>query len=351
MRASIRSRPWAGLDIGTYSVKLLITQPGVGGLRHQLAEQPLPPPEDDADRGHAPDVAARAIGDALAQIGLSPRALRGVTLGIAGPDVIVKQISLPLLDDAEVGPALRFEARRHLPFDPQGMVLDFQILGRYPTEKRLSVLLAAVSQERLLRLCAPLRLLGLEADIVDAVPLALVNALHASSERDREPLVLLDIGHAASHLTMWQKGEPFFARRIDFGGHSLTRAIAQGTGTPIEEAEEWKLAAGADRPGLRMDWDSMEMRAVLDALRRELAEELRRSFAFYRTLGRLPDPLRLRVSGGSARLPGLPARLGELLDIPVSLFDPLELVGAEARGARVNGPQFATAYGLSLRTA
>lgn len=350
MRAGIRSRPWVGLDIGAYSVKVLATQAAVGGARHWYAEQPLPQLVGDPDRGHPPELVARAIGEALGQLRLTPRGLRGVTLGVTGPDVILKQIPLPLLDDSEVGPALRFEARKHLPFDLQGMVLDYQIVARYPVEKRLEVLLASVSNERLHRLCAPLRLLGLEADIVDAVPLALTNGLAVSTpDKEREPVVLLDLGHTASHLTMWQKGEPYFSRRIDFGGRSLTRAIAAGTGSSLEEAEEWKLAAGADEPGFRVDWDSLEMRAVLDSLRTELAEELRRSFAFYRTMGRLPDPMRLRVSGGSARLPGLAARLGELLGIPVLLFNPLEAAHGVAAGT--GGPQYATAFGLAQRSA
>ncbi len=351
MRAGLRSRPWVGLDVGAYSVKVLALQGGVVAARHWLAELPLPGQDGDGERPHAPEVVARAISDALGQAGLSARGLRGVSLAVTGPDVILKQISLPLLDDAEVGPALRFEARKHLPFDPQGMVLDFQIVARYPVEKKLEVLLAAVSQERLHRACAPLKLLGLEADIVDAAPLALTNALASTqSEKDREPVALLDLGHTASHLTLWQKGEPYFARRIDFGGRAITRAIAEGTGSSVAEAEEWKLAAGADSPGFRVDWDSLEMRAVLETLRRDLAEELRRSFAFYRTVGRLPDPLRLRISGGSARLPGLAARLSELLGIPVLLFNPLEsLHGLDSSGTA--GPQFATAFGLAQRSA
>ena len=38
MRAGFRSRPWAGIDVGSFSVKLLATQPGVGGHRYWLAE-------------------------------------------------------------------------------------------------------------------------------------------------------------------------------------------------------------------------------------------------------------------------------------------------------------------------
>src|SRR2546422_2170985 len=167
MRAGIRSRPWAGLDVGSYSVKLLVSQAGVSGPRHWLAETVLPKPEGEPDRLHGKEVVARAIAECMAEAGFSPRSFRGIIMGISGTDVIVKQISLPLLDDSEVGPALRFEARKHLPFDPQGMIIDFQILGRFPTERKLEILLAAVSQQHAENHMAPLRLLGIDPDILD----------------------------------------------------------------------------------------------------------------------------------------------------------------------------------------
>ncbi len=349
MRAGIRSRPWVGLDVGSFSVKAYATQPA-GNPRQLTGEAVLPPA--DSDRPHPTDVMAQAIAGCLERAGIPARGMRGLTLGVSGADVIVKQISLPLLDESEVGPALRFEARKHLPFDPQTMTIDFQILGRFPSEKRLDVLLAAVSNDRLQRLMAPLQALGLEPDVVDATPLALTNAVaHQLSDR-REPAILLDIGHRASHLTLYQKGEPYFSRRLEFGGRSITNAIARATRVPFEEAEEWKLAAGSDEPGLRVDWNSPELEATLECLRIELVDELLRSFAFYRTLGRLPDPLRISISGGSARLPGLSIRLADLLGHPVSLFNPLD-DGSPSGEARplTGGPQFAQAYGLALRAA
>src|SRR5580765_2677961 len=127
MRAGIRSRPWAGLDVGSYSVKLLAAQGGVAGSRYWLSEVPL---GDEARDGRdGAEATARAISQAFEDADLTPRGFHGVSLGIAGTDVIVKQISMPMMDDHEVGQALRFEARKHLPFDPQGMVIDFQIVG------------------------------------------------------------------------------------------------------------------------------------------------------------------------------------------------------------------------------
>lgn len=345
MKTGLRTRPWVGLDLGTYSVKLYASLPG-GHPSYRVAESPLPYAAEE--REHSTDTLARAIADCLSQAGLTARGIRGLSVGVSGVDVIVKQISLPLLDEPEVGPALRFEARKHLPFDPQTMTIDFQVLGRYPSEKRLDVLLAAVSNERLQRALAPLEALGIEPDVVDATPLALTNALSQRSQDKREACILLDLGHRASHLTLYQRGEPYFSRRLDFGGRSLTQAIARATRVPFEEAEEWKLAAGSDEPGIRVDWNSAELQAVLNCLRTELVEDVLRSFAFYRTMGRIPDPLRLAISGGSSRLPGLAIRIADLLGNPVTLFNPLD--GGTDLKSTV-GPQFAQAFGLAARAA
>jgi type IV pilus assembly protein PilM len=352
MRAGIRSRPWAGLDVGSYSVKLLAIQGGVGGSRYWLAETALPKPGNDADRVHSKEVVARAIADCMSQIGMSPRSFRGITMGISGSDLIIKQISMPLLDDDEVGSALRFEARKHLPFDPQGMIIDYQILGRYASTKRLDVLLAAVSHDHVERDLEPLRLLGIDADILDATPLALTNALAFNASDEHEPYLLLDLGHSISHVTLYQRGEPYFTRRLEFGGRKLTEAIARELKIPLEEAEEWKIAAGSDEPGFKVDWSTREMGAMLKSLQVDLIDELRRSFAFYRTVGNLPESFRLWISGGCARLPGLATRLSEMLSINVLLFNPLDaLPGAPRREDRaVAAPQFTQALGLSLRS-
>jgi len=102
---------------------------------------------------------------------------------------------------------------------------------------------------------------------------------------------------------------------------------------------------------MRVNPDSAEMLAVSEGLRL-VAEELRRSFAFYRTLAPLPDPFSLWISGSTARLPGLAAQLSMMLDIPTLVFNPLDTLGAEFRNAApAGGPQFAQAYGLALRAA
>ena len=341
MLRGLRARPWAGIDIGAWSVKLVALQSGVGRQQRWAAEVAYGGSANG--NGRTPDDIAKAIEAAFSAAHLSPRSCRGVSIGIAGRDVILKQVSLPLLDDSEVGSALRFEARKHLPFDPQTMIVDYQILGRFPSERKLEILLAAVSRDHIDTHLAALRLLDLEPDIVDATPLALANALGAM-EDGIGAHVIVDIGDKASHLVLVQRGQPFFSRRLDFGGDDLTQAIADSAQIPFEEAEEWKLAAGSDAPAFRVDWNVPELSSVPDVLRAKLVDEILRSLAFYRTQASLGDVSRMWVAGASARLPGLAARLTEQIGIPVAVFDPL----AGDRGP-TGTPQFAQAFGLALR--
>src|SRR5207245_2237455 len=137
---SLRTRPWAGLDIGEYSIKLLALQTGVVGGRHFVSEVPVIRGADGAIPG--PEQLARIIDECFTLAGLSSRGCSGITLGISSSDVIIKQVQLPFMDDEDIPGALRFEARKHLPFDPATCLIDYQLLGRLPSERRLDILLA-----------------------------------------------------------------------------------------------------------------------------------------------------------------------------------------------------------------
>jgi len=351
MRAGIGSQPWVGLDIGSFSVKLVAVQSGVAGTRYWSAEAPYPVPEDENDSRLPPEVISQAVVECLAQVEMNPRMVSGLSMGVAGPDVIVKQIALPLIDDAEMASALRFEARKHVPFDPAGMALDFQVLRRDPAEYRSELLLAAVARDRLERHMAPVRALGLDPEVIDATPLALANAI-THDGTDPGIRVLLDVGATATHLVIHHRDQPFFARRFEFGGRTLTRAIASSLKIPFAEAERRKLALGEGDKGPGVEWDFAEWRAVSDSLQRDLAEEVVRSIAFYRTQAHFPDVPRLWLSGGTARLPGVARRLGDTLGVVVEVFDPFGPMAATRSGtAPPSGPQYTQAFGLALRVA
>ena len=113
MRAGFRSRPWAGIDVGTFSVKLLATQQVVGGMRYWIAEQALPPAENG--KPHAPDLVAHAI----ARVTADPQVVevRGPTDAVSS----LREVSTRPIDVSGLSESLE----RHVDLDlPRGVELS-----------------------------------------------------------------------------------------------------------------------------------------------------------------------------------------------------------------------------------
>src|SRR5689334_8375755 len=80
MKSGIGSRPWVGLDIGQFSIKLLTLQTTAKRAVHAERRRPA----GEGERPAPSEELAVAISDCFSDAGLSPRAIRGISLGIAG---------------------------------------------------------------------------------------------------------------------------------------------------------------------------------------------------------------------------------------------------------------------------
>src|SRR5881628_201948 len=78
MNIGLRTRPWAGLDIGEYSIKLVALQPGVAGARHFVAEAPVV--RDRESTAPSAEQLARTIDECFSRAGVTSRSIGGITL-------------------------------------------------------------------------------------------------------------------------------------------------------------------------------------------------------------------------------------------------------------------------------
>ena len=256
----------------------------------------------------------------LRQAGLSPRSFRRLTLALSGPDVIVKQLALPLMDDAEVAGCAAVQARKAPAVRSRDDACSiYQILGRYPTSASSTCCCRRAAGAARPHARAA-QAAGHRADIVDAAPLAkeLLAKTGRSATRARVMRRLRPRGlvaHAA------QRGARHFAapaRR--FGGISVTElSRRRDTCAPFEETEEWKWKARAPtRQHARSTPTPRGMQAVQSCMR-TLGDELRRSFTFYRTMAPLPDSFSA-VRQAPRACPGVAGWLAEALDVPVLVY-------------------------------
>lgn len=290
-----------GVDIGLGHVALARLEDGL-----RLTHWGVEPVRDDA---------ASALRRLLDRIDLRPRRLGRVATAVAGAHVHVRQVTLPRLSPEDMQRALPFEAKKHLPLDQAAdPCLDYQVLGESGTDGRTQeVLLVAAAREDRDGVLRTLDRCGIVPEVVDAQPLALVNAVLEAHRQEMNggPVLMLDLGTPRSVLAVVSSDGGLYARSLGFDA---------GSGAPGEGAEP-------------------------AALVREVQETLR----FLQARERMEVPERLFLAGQGAASPRLAEPLARALGMPVTRVDAVRHLRVRGELSDSDRAVLTTAVGLARR--
>lgn len=340
-----RGRTVTGLDIGSTSVKAArIAHRKTGPKLVGLAVVEIPAlnwlTPDDEMRDHP---VIDAVREALERCGAADELSAPVVSGLGGSGISVKHVAFPDMSIEDMGKSIQWEARKHVPFSGTDFVLDFQVMGRAEGEEvgELQVLLAAVDSRLLKSHIEMLEKVGVEPDVVDLEPLALLNEADERGLVNGEALALIDLGASTMTLTAYRRGGLFFTRSFRI---SRTRpgAARRRAGFPPEGD-----AQGADATGQEADAPQGE-----DLWLKDVVSEVKRSLIFYHNQTDKRGIDRIYLTGGNALVPGTTEAFASALGVPTEIFDPLDGVdasGADLRSVKGQGPRFAVAMGLARR--
>jgi type IV pilus assembly protein PilM len=301
MRLFGRTPQTVGLDIGSGLVKAVVV--AHGGAAPELVRAAVTPLADDAIvEGEVMDPApvAEAVRETLAAVG-APSAGCRVAVAVGGRDVIVKRIRAARASGAEARALLRWEAEQHVPFEMDGVALDFHVLDPDGEGAEMTVLLAAAKRELV---DAKLRLLddaGVRVHVLDVEAFALHNAFeHAlgGAGAGAGLVALANVGHETTTVNVLEDGVPV-----------LTRDLAVGVRRVREDLQrELTLSAAAADALLRGERQSPQLAPVVARHAEELADGVERAAAQVESIAPDAGPLRaLFLCGGGARVPGLAA--------------------------------------------
>ncbi|MDZ7640431.1 MAG: pilus assembly protein PilM [Desulfurivibrio sp.] len=181
----VDKRPLAlGLDIGSHAVKACELRASVAGYRLAALGSALVPPEA-IDDGALVDPAAVSgvIGGLLANLKSKNRR---VAISVSGYSVIVKRISLPVMEPAALADYIYEVAEQYLPFDTDEVYLDCHDLQTQgPGEEQTDVMLVAAKKELVDGYLEMLDGLGLTTVVVDVDAFALETPLKPPMRRPR----------------------------------------------------------------------------------------------------------------------------------------------------------------------
>jgi type IV pilus assembly protein PilM len=335
-----------GIDIGATAVRAAVLEvevrDGVPTVTTQhLGGTPLPP--GTVVNGVVTDPASltAALKSLWRANGIN---CRNVIVGVANPQVLVREIRIPHLEPEQQTRALPFQARDVIALPMDQVVLDFTPLGPPdPDTNLVDGLLVASPREPVMSAVAAVERAGLKVARVDLSSFAV---LRSSAHDDLDVEAVIDLGAHLTTVVVHQRGIPQLVRTLPRGGEELTTRLAERLNLSLEEAEEAKCTSGLGLPG--------EVSAVLADCVAPLLSEIRSSINYFRT-GHTDAQLRgIALTGGGAALAGLDEVLTNQNGAPARVSNPLRLVGPATKGrSKTSEDRWASAMsvGLAMGTA
>ncbi len=370
-----------GLEVGTANLKVVELRAGSPPSLSTLALRPMPPGLVQEDQIVDPQGLADEIKVLFDDAGISKRF---VVASVGNSQVIIRSINVPKMSLDELDEAIKWEAERYIPFPIDEVVLDYYVLDN-PDDveegEQLEVVIAAAKLELVTQQVEYLKLAGLEPIVLDVKPFALLRSLKGAMLGDAlttsalgkdaytdsgDVGVVLEIAATQTTITLVQ-GERFILNRnIGVSGDDFTAAIQRSFGLDFDSAEEIKLDYGTATIPTEDEEELLNFDAkreqfspsrVYESLRPvlvDLTTEVRRSLEFFRVQQGDATINRMLVTGGGAKLRGLPEAIGDALGFRVEVADPWLSVLVDERQFDEQyldkvGPEFAVALGLALR--
>jgi type IV pilus assembly protein PilM len=234
-----------------------------------------------------------------------------VRLGVSNQQIVVRHLELPKIEDPEeLAVAVRFQAAEAIAMPLDEVVLDHQVIGETVTPEgaaRLRIVVVAARESMVSRVVDAVRGAGLRPEGIDLNAFALVRTLSLPADSAESARVYC---HLAGVTNL---------------------AIAIG---PI---------CLFTRP-LSTVWQDEDEQAAAAAL----AEEIRLSVDFYMAQPEARWVGEVVLSGPGARRPELAEQLGSMIDVPVSVAEPLGRMQSTQIPAGEDPYRHTVAVGLAL---
>lgn len=320
-----------GLDIGSHSIKLVELRHTIKGVfLTSFAIKDLP---HEAGEQGGRDVIREKIKELLHEKNIR---VRKVTIGVNGPQIAIRRISLPSMPKKELKGAVRWEARKFISFPLEKAIVDFQPLGEIVEEgaRKLDLMVAVAEREFIENQLSIIKEAGLKPAGVGTIPHALWHSMQMIPEAREGVTALIDIGAAKTSINIVKDNNLEFSREITTAGNAFTKAIEEagsleGAALDFAGAEEIKKEYGipkeedveSAKSHVPLQKISFAIRPVIE----RLLTEINRSFEFHKNqLKEEKSVGRIFISGGGANLKGLKEYLADQLGADVELLSSFE---------------------------
>ncbi|MBC7331923.1 MAG: type IV pilus assembly protein PilM [Synergistetes bacterium] len=325
------SRMWIGVDVGTAGIKFAKVR---GKTIEKWGFEPLP----------LGSVAAGLIKDRGSVLGALKKLAdkhdfkRGkVVTCIGGRDVIIRLITLPVVEKREFKRFLVWEIERNLPYSIDEAVYDYHVINSFrdEEEEKMEILVVALRRSLSEEVYDLFKEAGIELEAIEASPIPLLRLGEISEE---ESFMLVDIGAGTTDICVVHSDYLTLFRSLPTGGNAISSAISASLGLSYDQAEEVKKAKTV-----------VELRPYIEDILNNIINEIGRCFDY--VIGQYKENVVRHVflTGGVSYLKGLDVFLEEVLNMPVKKIDPVKGLAVNRSIDEEIKSRYGIAIGLALR--
>lgn len=335
-----------GLDIGSSTIKLVQVLP-TGGDRFKLAslgQVETPPFSDQVQWDQSRSQAIKKL------VKDTRSSSNQAIISLPETQVYTRVIEMPAMVEPDLTSTIRFQAEQYIPVPLNDVILKHQVLSQ-PEQgapgSKMSVLLVAAPNEILSRYTLMLSGAGLEVVAVETEILSVARAI-VGAETDSLVTLLVHLGAESTTLAVFKGGLLMLVQSVASGGSAIVRSASSQLGLEFRQAEEYVKSYGLDDTKLEG-----KVAVAVKPIVEMLVAEVKRVVAFYQTKETGESIKRMVLTGGMALLPGLVQRFTETIDFEVQLGNPfthVDLDDLQKKEIGENGPMFATAVGLAIKS-
>jgi type IV pilus assembly protein PilM len=335
-----------GIDVGSRSVKLLQLTADHCRVWEAARWDLSTDRHDDPAQRDAEIV--RAIQQAR-----QGRNFRGcdAVLCLGAGELFVQNIRVPQATGEELSRVVCAEAAGKLPFASDEAELRFHEAAdvRQGGTVRREVILLACHRPILHRMVALAESAGLRPAAIDVEPGAMLRCYSKQYRRDEDQqqcAMLINIGASNTVVVIARGASAVFVKYVNAGGSQFDEAVAKRLRLSLADAAALRRHNGDRRSEQRDPEITRSIAESVQPVLERLAGELSMCIRYYSVTFRGQPPARIVVGGGEAT-PAVVDWLGERLDIPCELGDPLRSFEKPLFSGRVG--QWDVAAGLALR--
>jgi type IV pilus assembly protein PilM len=385
-----KNQDFLGVDIGTSGIK--IVQLTKEKDKAKLVTYGMVDVDADIIRNKTPE-SIKLIAQALEKIIDKARvSTKNCSTALPTFSVFSSVISLPQMTKSDLNSAVKWEAKKFIPFPIENMILDWKIINaskgsqknqlldnlnnkvdlgkffnkdktegdqkeeieRKPAKTENDLIKTSSKFNKILLTAAPKSLVSVYVDIFKELELnltslevesfAMTRALIAD---EKKYAMIVDIGSVTTDVCVVENGLPILNRSIEVGGNMMTESIAQSLNISFDRAEQFKQDFG-----LTMSKEEVNnVPKTIEETLSPMVNEIKYVFDLYRRQGsgKIDNVI---LSGGSAYLPSLVDYLSKVLNTTVYIGDAWYKVMYPKELKPVLdevGPRFSVAVGLALR--